>query len=167
VNDNHGGSWSGQNDFLTWAWSPDRAQEHLVAALAAGRCYFGDPAKFHGQLDLLVDGVCPMGSVSVSDLATRQLDVVAPGLPAGGTLRIVQGPVDLAGPGVPEPGTTTTSMPTSDVIDGSVSFQLDTSASTFARVEVADSTGTIVAGSNPVWMLRAEPPTGIPDARRS
>ena len=167
VNDNHGGPWTGQNDFLTWAWSGDRSQQQLGAALASGRCFFGDPAKFQGQLDLMLDGVCPMGSASVSDLPSRSLEIAALGLPDGGSVRLVQGPIDLAGPGVPEPGTVVTTIPANAFTSGTSTVSLDTSVATFARVEVADPTGLVIAGSNPVWMLRAEPPTGIPDARRA
>jgi hypothetical protein len=45
---------------------------------------------------------------------------------------------------------------------GPVTVPIDTTASTFARVEVRDATGLLVAGSNPVWMLRTTPPAASP-----
>jgi hypothetical protein len=166
VSDNHGNAWSTQsNNFLTWAWAADLAQESLLAALAAGRCFFADMSRFRGQLDLLVDGVAPMGSVSVSDLTSRRLVITATGLPAGGTVKLIMGPVDMAGPGVPFPGTTVRSFPASAFATGSMSVTLDTTAPAFARVEVWDSSNRLLAGSNPVWLLHTAPSGGIPASR--
>jgi hypothetical protein len=133
--------------------------------VGSGRCFTADPERFRGQLDLLVDDVCSMGSVSVSDLPSRQLRVAATGLPSGGTVRIVQGPVDLAGSGVPDPRTKVTAYPTSAFGTGGATFPIDTTASMFVRVEVSDSAGTVIASTNPVWMLRSIPPFGIPEPR--
>jgi hypothetical protein len=167
VNDNHGGGWQGQSsNFLTWAWAQDTTEPSLLGALRSGRCYFGDMQRFRGgRLDLVVDGVCPMGSVSVSAAPTRSLQISAAALPYGGSVKLVRGPVDYAGPSVPDPGTTVDTMPASDFASGSVTRTLDTSVSTFARVEVYDATGLLIAGSNPVWLLTAAPPSGIPVAR--
>ncbi len=165
VNDSHGGGWTGQqNNFLTWAWAEGKAESSLMSALASGRCYFAD-LGFRGRLDLTVDGFAPMGSASVADLASRQLQIVATGLPSGGSVRLVQGPVDFAGAAVPDPGTVTATLPVTEFATGSVTVSIDTSASRFARVEVVDASGKFLAGSNPVWMLRAAPPSGIPTAR--
>ncbi|MGZ6544825.1 MAG: twin-arginine translocation signal domain-containing protein [Actinomycetota bacterium] len=166
VSDNHGNAWSTQsNNFLTWAWAADLVQQSLLDALVAGRCFFADMARFRGQLDLLVDGVAPMGSVSVSDLTSRQLVITATGLPTGGTVKLVKGPVDLAGPGVPFSGTTVQSFPATAFATGSMSFTLDTTNALFARVGVWDSSNKLLAGSNPVWLLHVPPSGGIPAAR--
>lgn len=166
VSDNHGNAWSSQsNNFLTWAWAADLGQESLLAALAAGRCFFADMVRFRGQLDLLVDGVAPMGSVSVSDLTSRHLVVTATGLPAGGTVRLVTGPVDVPGPGTPYPGTAVQTFPASAFATGSMSITLDTTNAVFARVEVWDASNKLLAGSNPVWLLHVAPSGGIPPAR--
>lgn len=166
VNDSHGGSWATQmNRFLTWAWAADATEESLLGALGAGRCTFGDP-RFTGQLDLVVDGVCPMGSVSISDLPVRLLGIVGSGFPAGGSVRVIQGPVDLGGPASPDPGTAVVmTIPSSAFEAGFVEVVLDTTVPTFARVEVLDDGGQLFAGSNPVWLLRSDPPGGIPPAR--
>lgn len=165
VNDSHGGPWKSQkNTFLTWAWSPDVSEDSLVDALAAGRIWFAE-ASWRGMLDLLVDGVAPMGSASVSGLSSRSLTIMATGVPSGGTVRLIRGPADLAGPNAPDPGTTVTSYPASQFAGGSLTVPVATATSAYVRVEVVDSTGRLKASSNPVWLLRAAPPGGIPDAR--
>jgi hypothetical protein len=99
VSDDHSGEdWLSQRwNFLTWAWAPDASRSALVAALAAGRVFFGDPARFRGHLDLLVDGSAGMGSVTVSTAASRNVRIIATGLPSGGTVETVSGLVDFAG----------------------------------------------------------------------
>jgi hypothetical protein len=165
VNDSHGGSWAGlPNRFLTWAWAADATEPSLLRALAAGRIWIAEPS-FRGMVDLLADGVAPMGSVTVSDLAARDLQIMMTAAPAGGSVRLVRGPVDYAGTAVPDPNTVSQSFPASDFASGSVTVSVDTSASTFVRTEVLDSTGRVVGVSNPVWLLRADPPGGIPPAR--
>ena len=166
VSDNHGNAWGSQsNNFLTWAWAADLSQGSLLGALAAGRCFFADMIRFRGALDLLVDGVAPMGSVSVSDLTSRTLVVTATGLPSSGTVRLVTGPVDVPGPGVPFPATTVRSFPVSALASGSTSIAVDTTNPVFVRVEVWDSSNRLLAGSNPIWLLHSPPTGGIPAAR--
>ncbi len=166
VNDIHGGVWTTQaNRFLTFAWAQDSAEQSLTDALGAGRITFGDMG-FSGAIDLLVDGVCPMGSASVSNLTTRRLRISASGLPAGSSARVIQGPVDLAGPGSPDPATSVVgSVPGSAFAAGDVDIDLNASAASFVRVEVLDEYGRTIGGSNPVWLLQGQPPGGIPVAR--
>lgn len=167
VSDDHSGQgWrTSIRNFFTYAWAPDTQESTLLAALRAGRCYFGDIQRYAGSLDLLVDGVYPMGSVSIAGLASRTIRIIATKIPSGGWVSVVTGPVDHLGSIQPDPGTTTTPMPASAFGAGYADITLDTSASTFVRVVVCDSTGRIVAGSNPVWLLTEPSPTAIPPAR--
>ncbi len=166
VSDSHEGTWIGnQCNFVTTAFADDRTVNSLVGALAAGLCTFSDPDRFRGAIDLTVDGTCPMGSVSVSSLDTRQLSIGGAGLPPGGNVVLVQGPVDSPGSTVTDPATTRTSIPASAFQAGPVDIELDTEVSTFVRAEVRDAAGLFVAGSNPVWLLRDAPAAGIPRAR--
>ena len=169
VSDDHTGkSWLTQvTNFFTWAWSDTTELPALTHSLASGRVYFGDPNAFRGQLDLLVDGTAPMGSVCVGPLASRSVRVVAAGLPSGGSVQVVRGVVDYAGAAVPDPVTTATTYPASAFAPGYVDLDVDTRSSCFVRAVVRDNAGKIVAGSNPVWMLREEPVSGIPPARRA
>jgi hypothetical protein len=164
--DHSGTSWLTRlNNFVTCAWAPDRSERALQAAMRSGRCYFSDPRRFRGELDLIVDDSFPMGSVSVSDDAVREVAISVEGIPPGGTLLLVRGPVDDAGPGEASPGTTTQVIPIGPVVRGGVVAQIPNSEPAFARVEVRDRSGRLVAGSNPVWLLREPPVGGIPDER--
>jgi hypothetical protein len=165
VNDAHGGDWArSPNRFVTWAWATDSTESNLLRALAAGRIWIAEPT-FRGTIDLLVDGSAPMGSVSVSDRTTRSLQLTVTGMPEDGSVRLVTGPVDYAGPTVPDPDTVSQRFATSDFSSGPATVSVNTTLGRFARLEVIDSTGRVVAVSNPVWMLRADPPGGLPAER--
>ncbi|HEY8788960.1 MAG TPA: hypothetical protein VIM10_07515 [Actinopolymorphaceae bacterium] len=168
VSDDHSGQdWIGQeSNFVTYAHARSRELQHLLTPLSAGNVFFGDPALFAGTIALLVDGAAPMGSVTISRARTRNVRVACTGLPAGGVVRVVQGTVDLAGPAVPEPGTTANERPAADWRRGYVDLSIDTSSPRFVRVEVRTGAGQVIALSNPVWLLRDDPTGSIPDNRR-
>ena len=154
------------NNWFTSVWAASSAESDLLAALAAGRSWCGSLPWFRGGLDLLVDGSCPMGSVSVSTLSSRQLQVIATDLPTNGTLQVMQGGVDYAGKASPTPNTSLiATYSTADLASGSVSLPVGNAASSFVRTQVVDSAGTVVALSNPAWLLRQAPPGGIPTPR--
>lgn len=166
VSDNHAGDWATQaNGLVTWAWSPDKTMAALLRALSAGRIFFGDPFRFAGHLDLAVDGGCPMGSVSVSTARSRTLTITAAGVPSGGNLLLVQGVVDFAGSGQPDPRNTVTAYPAAAFAGGAKTVTVDNSAASYLRTVVVNSGGLAVAYSNPAWLLRSAPQYGIPAAR--
>jgi hypothetical protein len=167
VSDDHSGQdWFGQQaNFVTWAYSKSRDLDHLLPSLSSGNVFFGNPAVFTGTVGLLVDGKAPMGSVTVSHAGTRNVRILADKLPAGSTVRVVRGTVDMAGPGVPEPGTTFQDIPAAEFKRGYVDLKVDTSAPRFVRVEVRTTAATPIALSNPVWLLRDNPDGGIPRHR--
>jgi hypothetical protein len=113
---------------------------------------------------MLVDAKVAMGKVSVASVASRQLAVYAAALPKGSFVDVVRGPVDFAGS---DPGTkVVASLPaTSFAGSGTATLAIDTSTSCFVRVQVRTSAGNLVGAGNPVWLLRAAPPNGIPAAR--
>ncbi len=165
VSDDHFGTdWAALgNNWVTSTWASDTSEAHLVAGLAAGRAWTASLTGYRGSLDLLVDGSCPMGSVSVSTVTRRQLTVTATSLPTGATLEVLQGQVDYAGAAVPAPDTAVVaSYPAAALAGGSVALSVDTGASSFVRTQVRDAGGAVVALSNPVWLLREAPPAGIP-----
>ncbi|MDQ1734801.1 MAG: hypothetical protein QOH56_1052 [Pseudonocardiales bacterium] len=168
VSDDHSGQdWSGQqSNFVTWAHAESRELKHLLPALSAGNVFFGNPALFTGTIGLLVDGAAPMGSVTVSNALTRNVRVLLNRLPADSSVWVVRGTVDGAGPSAPEPGTTSSQIPSSDWSRGYVDIKIDTSTPRFVRVEVRSGTGDVLALSNPVWLLRDDPDGGIPKNRR-
>lgn len=166
VSDDHSGlDWLGQeSNFVTWAYADSRDLEDLLPALSSGNVFFGNPARFCGTLGLVVDGAAPMGSVTVSSARTRDVRILANGLPVDSAVWMVQGTVDGAGPSVPEPGTTYHPIPAAEFSEGYYDVKINTDAPRFIRVEVRTAAGEIIALSNPVWLLRDDP--GIPAGRR-
>jgi len=169
VSDDHSGlNWLGQRlNFWTWVWATSTARDVLASALRAGRSYCGNPAVFRGELDLVVDGSVLMGQVAVAAVASRSLRIAATDVPSGGRVDLIRGLVDLAGPSAPDPVVSRTSLAASAFAGGYAEVTVDTSQSRFVRVEVRDAAGTVVAVSNPVWLLRSAPPGGVPVSRQA
>lgn len=168
VSDAHGhGNWAGFGlNWLTWAWAASAVETDLLQALRTGRAYTGDMAMFAGTLDLLVDGCCPMGSVSVSTATSRELLVTATGIPPNGALRVRKGFVDYAGPGTPSPNTVTVAtLPAEAFTTGTATVTVANDRPSFVRTEVIDGAGVTVALSNPVWLFTSVPATNVPAAR--
>ena len=168
TNDDHyGQDWTGiVNNFFTSTWAASTAEADLLASLAAGRAWCAPLASYRGSMDLLVDGACPMGSVSVSGVGSRQLSVSATDVPAGGSVQVVQGPVDYAGTQALSAGTVVVaSVAAADLAGDQVGVALDTTASSYVRTQVVDASGAVIGLSNPVWLLRDQPPHGIPAPR--
>jgi hypothetical protein len=165
--DHFGQNWFGiHNNWFTSTWAKSTAEADLLAALAAGRAWCASLSRYRGSLDLLVDGSCPMGSVSVSSVTSRRLVASATRIPSGGSLRVLQGVVDYAGTASPTANTRVIgSYPASSLTGGSVAQQVNTSKGSFVRTQVVNSSGTIIGVSNPVWLLRAAPPGAIPAPR--
>jgi hypothetical protein len=174
VSDDHFGlDWRGiPNNWVTSAWATSTSPADLRAAMAAGQVWCGSLSAFGSPgagLNLLVDGSCPMGSVSLSSVRKRTLTVSASGIPAGGSVAVLQGAVDYAGTANPTPDTTViATYPQARFVGGGgqVTLPVDTSAESFVRTEVRDAAGKTIGVSNPVWMLKKVPPGGIPAPRR-
>ena len=170
VTDDHtGDDWINRtNDWTTSVWADASSEATLLAALRGGRAWCGSISDHQGALDLLVDNTCPMGSVSVSGLSGRTMTVSATGVPSGGSLEIVQGAVDFAGTPDPVPSARVVqTLPATAFADGALDIRVDTGESCFVRSQVRDSSGAVIALSNPVWLLREGLPGGreIPAAR--
>jgi hypothetical protein len=168
ISDDHvGNNWYGfHNNWFTSVWAASTQMADLLAALAAGRAWCGSLSKFRGTLDLLVDGSVPMGAASVSSVTSRKLAATATGLPSGAVLQVLQGAVDYAGQNAPTDdvqliGTYTPAQ----LASGQITQAVSTTQDSFLRAQVISSTGAIIATSNPVWLLRKPPPSGIPAAR--
>ena len=153
--------------WLTSVRALDKTEATLLEALRSGRAWCAWMVGYQGALDLLVDGICPMGSVSVSELPTTSLVLTATDIPNGGTLELVQGLVDYAGTADPTPPATrvVATFPGTALNSGSAELLVDTRQSSFVRSQVRDSAGALVALSNPVWLLRETPPSAIPAER--
>jgi hypothetical protein len=167
TDDHFGQNWTGiHNNWVTSAWGATASEANLLAALASGKIWSGSISRFRGALDILADGFAPMGSVTVSTAAKRHLHLVATGLPAGSTLQVIRGTVDYAGTAHPVSNAATlTTFPASALAGGSVDLDTDNGTSGFYRTQVVASDGSVIAASNPVWLLRSTPPGGIPAPR--
>jgi hypothetical protein len=170
TNDDHfGKNWLAKsNNWFSSAWAPSTGVADLLAALAAGRAWCASLSGYRGSLDLLVDGSVPMGSVSVSAVPSRRLVATATAIPAQGSLQILQGTVDYAGAADLSANTKVIgSYSAGQLSGGSVVHRINTGKDSFVRTQVLDSAGTVVGLSNPVWLLRAVPPGGIPAPRQA
>jgi hypothetical protein len=158
------------NNWITGAWAASTAQSDLLAAIVAGRAWCASLSGFaRGALNLNVDGTCPMGSVSVSSLTSRKLTVTATGIPAGGSLHVLQGHVDYAGAASPVPDTKVIARFSQGSLAGAggqKKLPVDTKQESFVRTAVLNAAGKVIGVSNPVWLLRKQPPAGIPAPRR-
>jgi hypothetical protein len=165
--DHYGRDWRQlKNDWVTSAWAPSSGQSDLLAAMTAGRVWCGSLTGYQGSLDLMVDQTCPMGSVSVSGVNQRQLTASVTGVPGYGSLQVLQGQVDYAGThGLQSNVRVIGNYSGSQLRSGQVTQWVNTGSPSFVRTQVLDSSGTVVALSNPVWLLRSQPPGGIPGPR--
>ncbi|MGI9079657.1 MAG: hypothetical protein ACR2GF_02335 [Acidimicrobiales bacterium] len=165
----HAGTWlKGVNRYVTTVWTASAQVSDLLTALKAGRAFCWDLPFFKGgALDLMVDTVAPMGSISVRpDAASRQLTIVAIGVPAGGSVQVVRGLIDYAGPSYPDPASqVVATIPAADLATGSATVAIDATASCFVRATVFTSAGVVVAFSNPIGLFRETPPTPVPPER--
>jgi hypothetical protein len=168
TSDDHAGvNWlSSQNNWFTACWAASTGLPDLLSALASGRAWCASLSAYRGALDLLVDGVVPMGKVSVSPVPSRLLAATATNLPAGSSLQVLQGAVDYAGQNALSANTVIVgSYPAASMAGGQVTQAVDTTGDSFVRTQVVSSGGAVIATSNPVWLLRTAPPGGIPAAR--
>jgi hypothetical protein len=74
-------------------------------------------------------------------------------LPKGGTVEVVTGRADRA-------------APTPAVQSCAGTRSLDLPPGSYVRATVRDADGRLVGFGNPLWVLPAEPPSGVPAARR-
>jgi hypothetical protein len=165
--DHWGQNWYGLlNNWFTSAWAKSNSIPDLLTAMGSGRAWAASLSGYRGSMDLLVDGSAPMGSVSVSTVTSRKLAAYATYLPANGALQVIQGEVDHAGHADISPKRRVIGhYPAADLAGGGITQTVDTSKASFVRTHVLDADGKVVALSNPVWLLRATPPGGVP-ARR-
>ena len=147
VSDNHtGGEWSrGDNTFATCAWATSPGQAELLDAIRARRL-FGRKlgGGWSGWVDLAANGA-PMGSVSPSS-GSRAVQVRVSAVPAGGSVTVLQVPIDNGGVRVTTPAVLATYRTAN--VDSAVTVP----SGNAVRVEVKNSGGQVVGFSNPIWM---------------
>ncbi len=175
-NDDHegiAGSWATKpNRFLTIVWAQSAQESDILTALATGRAFVADQTAFSGTIDLRLDDGTPMGGVTHrSTKTTRQLTVFASALPTGATVDVVAGPIDVAGPGTPAPGTSVVAtLGAGQFAGGGAAVTIPTPADCFVRVNLVipdGATTQIVAFSNPVFIANTMKNLKRVDARRT
>ena len=158
VTDDHRGTdWydDAKSNWVTKVWASSVDLLDLQDALRAGRAWCYKPDAWKGTLQLAAGGAAAMGGVVVTGQRTVPVTVTATDLPADGSVEIVTGRTDRA---APAPAIEST------VSRGEHSF--DAPAGSYVRAMVRDAAGRIVGIGNPVWLLREDPPGGVPPARR-
>ena len=158
-----------ENNFVTWFHAPTLTEVDLVAAMKAGRAYFGDPYEFgwNSEIDLTSTDGFPMGRVVVTDRSSHDVVVEVDGLPSGADVRFRQGEIRID----PPVAYRDVNWLRDEILPAAAgpllvdTLTVDTSLPSFARIEVIASSGDAIAFSNPIHFLDAVPPTGIPAPR--
>lgn len=157
--DHVGKSWLGfEQFFLTSVWARSTSAEDLLAAMASGKVWGHDLARWpSGTLDLAVLGRRAMGGVLRSRAPRHRVTVTATDLPEGAVVDVVVGVCDLQGL---TPSIQRTRYPASDLADGTLSFVLERGVGSYLRVEVHDAEGLLLGFGNPFWLLPHD--SGVP-----
>jgi len=167
--DDHGGEdWLApdQERWLTSTWATTTRQPQLVDALHRGRAWFTDPASYRGALDITVAGQPAMGGVLITGDPVVAVDLTATDLPAGASLEVVTGVVDLAGTAGLQPATRSRMVQPTALSPGPLRLPVTLGIGAYVRTQVRAAGGAVIGVSNPLWLLRREPPRGVPAARR-
>jgi hypothetical protein len=118
-------------------------------------------------MDLRLDDN-PMGSVSVRPGARRTVRFMLSRPPSGGSVEIIRGVVDDAGPDVPDPDLHIVKTVAASTTNGSeLRVPVDVGSSSYFLARVRDADGHTVGFTNPCWALTAPPSRGVPVARRA
>ncbi|HMB70945.1 MAG TPA: FlgD immunoglobulin-like domain containing protein [bacterium] len=156
-----------ENNFVTWVYAPGPAETELLAALGSGRAFFGDPWIFQGTLDVVTPEGFRMGQVVLTDRAAQDVIVDVTGAPIGTEVRLLQ--IEQRD-NPPAPYTTGNVLrdeilaaPVGGVLSDTVT--VDTSLSSYVRVELSTPGDGTWAFSNPLHLVRSIPTAGIPSER--
>ena len=166
IDDHEGRDWAGKPHlFLTSVWAKSTETRDLLAALAAGRAWCHQQARWPaGRLDLRVDGRSVMGQVLRTRARRVKVNVRAEALPPGSTVRLILGACDRTGATVPLIKTVT--MPAAAFANGPVQINVARRQGRYLRVEVDDADGVLLGYGNPFWVLNRRARVAVPRARR-
>jgi hypothetical protein len=142
VSDSHDAEigWTqGPNNFITWIYADSVVEADLLAGLRGGRAFFGDPTLFDGLLDLSSDSGARMGDVQIVEPGPQVIEVMAVGLRAGQSLRVIRDGEVMA-----------------EHASGEATLRarhtIEVGASTFVRIEVM-ADGEPIVLSNPIHFV--------------
>jgi hypothetical protein len=139
------------NNFVTWILAQSDERPDLLAGLARGRAWFGDPTRYDGTLDLTTARGFRMGQIVLTDREAVVVEVSLTGLEARDEVRVVEpsGPVAM----LEANGAQLRREHPVQALPG------------FVRVELLGDDGEPRVLSNPIHFLREAPQGGIPPAR--
>lgn len=168
VNDDHvGRDWAGlPNNFGSWLWAASTEEADLATALRSGHVYFGDPTLFSGQLDILPVTGGWMGTVVVGSGSRSEVRLLAQDLPAGSQLEVLRLEMTRDAAPVDSGSAVTATIPAADIVRGVVTTSIATAADCFVRTRVRNSSGEVIALSNPVWFVQDESVYPVPPHRQ-
>jgi hypothetical protein len=166
IDDHEGRNWAQTPHlFLTSVWAKSTGTRDLLAALAAGRAWCHQQARWPGgRLDLRAGGRSVMGQVLRTRARRVKVNVRAEALPPGSTVRIVLGACDRTGATVPLIKTVT--MPAAAFANGPVRINVARRQGRYLRVEVHDTDRVLLGYGNPFWVLSRRARVAVPRARR-
>jgi hypothetical protein len=158
-----------ENNFVTWLYAEQLDEAGLIAAMKAGRAYFGDPFVFDpdGTVDLVTEDGFPMGRVILTDKPTHDVIVDIDGMPATATVRLLQGEIRESPPSEYIYVNYLRDEFLTGAWNGSAwsdTVTVDATVPSFIRVEVEDQ-GTACVYSNPVHFVPQVPAAGVPAPR--
>ncbi len=154
VSDSHSstGGWFTGSNFVTWVWARSKSPADLLDGLRRGEAYFGNPAKYRGEVTLSTPDGHRMGQAVITRKPAHRVTARITNLPASARVRTVVNGEYLkdatAGGGTWE-----------NAID------VNTSAATFVRVEAWSPDGGPLVFSNPIYFVPG--PDGVGPARRA
>lgn len=154
VSDDHGGlNWAGQkNRFVTIPWMVDLSETSLKSALKTGRASVGLLGTFTGAVDMSINGVAYMGQVySGPERPTDALLIDGFGLPSGSAVQVWSGPVDKGGVSFQRPTVVATKNASDFDAAGRATVPATGAGARYYRCTVVDSSGQVLAFTNPVW----------------
>lgn len=82
--------WKDGNNWVTWIWAGSAGQEDLMAGIRSGACFFGNPARWDGQMDLLTADGRRMGDVVIGGPPRQEVTFLCDGLQPGWEARLVR-----------------------------------------------------------------------------
>jgi hypothetical protein len=107
-----------------------------------------------------------MGAVFTTRLPVVPVTITATDLPADSHLEVIIGKADLAGTADLAPAVEVRSLRPVLFSHGPFLMPVKPDGGAYVRTQVRAADGTVVAVSNPLWLLGDEPAGGVPAARR-
>ena len=169
--DGWGPSEDGQqylNNFTTWMFAETFDEAGFVRSMKSGRCYFGDPFRYGGEVDLRTLDGFRMGQIVYTDRDLHDLIVDVTEVPDDVQVRLLQMEIkENPGFNYADPVVLRDEYLAGDVSGSGFAdtVAVDTQIPSFVRIEVYDSLSREMVYSNPVHFVRSVPAAGVKASR--